>query len=173
MLKQGLLRNSNFKFDNTQNFDEIILNLWAIPSDRSRQMSHREPIAQGRSEEMSNCERIAQVAQDKWGTMSNSLRSLRGNERMSDLLKQIWQKKSKILLLICFISPILPHPSSSTPHLCFLTFPSSPLLPPPSSLAPHPSPLIPHPLSLTPYPLPLTLLLHSCWEIIHDKFWKT
>ena len=51
----------------------------------------------GCSEEMSDCERIAQVAQDKWATMSNSLRSLRGNERMSDSLKKFWLKKSKIL----------------------------------------------------------------------------
>ena len=40
--------------------------LWAIRSDRSRQMS--------------NCERIAQVAQDKWATVSESLRSLMTNE---------------------------------------------------------------------------------------------
>ena len=30
---------------------------------------------------MSDCERFAQIAQDKWATMSESLRSLRGNER--------------------------------------------------------------------------------------------
>ena len=37
----------------------------------------------GRSEEMSDREQIAQVAQDKWATMSNSLRSLRENERFA------------------------------------------------------------------------------------------
>ena len=57
--------------------------LWTICSDRSRQMS--------------NHERIAQVAQDKWATLRNSLRSLRGNEQMSDSLKKFWLKKSKIL----------------------------------------------------------------------------
>ena len=60
--------------------------LWAIHSDHSRQMSDRE--------------RIAQVAQRKWATVSESLRSLKTNERpwairsgrseeMSDLLKTI------------------------------------------------------------------------------------
>ena len=61
--------------------------LWAIRTDRSRQMSDRE-ICSGRSEEMSNHERITQVAQDKWATLSDLLRSLRGNERMSDLLNK-------------------------------------------------------------------------------------
>ena len=41
--------------------------LWAIRSDRSRQMR--------------DCERIAQVAQDKWATVSELLRSLKTNER--------------------------------------------------------------------------------------------
>ena len=50
-----------------------------------------------RSNQMSNHERIAQVAQDKWATVSNSLRSLRGNEQMSDSLKKIWLTKSNIL----------------------------------------------------------------------------
>ena len=51
---------------------------------------------------MSDRERIAQVAQDKWATLSNSLTWLRGIERMSDLLKKI-AKKSVILFLVCFI----------------------------------------------------------------------
>ena len=34
-----------------------------------------------RSNQMSDCERFAQIAQDKWATVSKSLRSLRGNER--------------------------------------------------------------------------------------------
>ena len=73
---------------------------------------------------MSVCERFAQIAQDKWATVSESLRLLRGNERlwairsgrseeMSDVsellslltknermsasLKKVWLKKSKIL----------------------------------------------------------------------------
>ena len=33
------------------------------------------------SNQMSNCERFAQIAQDKWATVSESLRSLRGNEQ--------------------------------------------------------------------------------------------
>ena len=32
------------------------------------------------SNQISNCERVAQIAQDKWATGSKSLRSLRGNE---------------------------------------------------------------------------------------------
>ena len=62
---------------------------WAIRSDRSRQMSDHE--------------QIAQVAQSKWATVSDSLRLLRGNERMSDSLKKCWLKKSPILFLLCFI----------------------------------------------------------------------
>ena len=77
-----------------------------------------------RSNQMSDCERFAQIAQDKWATLSELLRSLRGNEqlwairsgraeemsnvseslilltkneRMSDSLKKFWLKKSKIL----------------------------------------------------------------------------
>ena len=73
---------------------------------------------------MSNCERFAQIAQDKRATVSESLRSLRGselswaicsgcsekmsnvsellislmkNERMSASLKQFWLKKFKNL----------------------------------------------------------------------------
>ena len=49
----------------------------------------------GCSEEMINRERIAQVAQDKWATMRDLLRSLRGNERMGDLLKKCWLKNLK------------------------------------------------------------------------------
>ena len=45
-------------------------------------------ICSGPSEEMSNHERIAQVAQDKWVIVSILLRSLMINERMSDSLKK-------------------------------------------------------------------------------------
>ena len=34
-----------------------------------------------RSNQISNCEQFVQIAQDKWATVSKSLRSLRGNER--------------------------------------------------------------------------------------------
>ena len=40
------------------------------------------------SNQLSDCERLAQIAQDKWATVSDSLRSLRGNEQMSDLLQK-------------------------------------------------------------------------------------
>ena len=51
---------------------------------------------------MSDCEQIDQVAHDKWATVSDSLRSLMINEQMSDLLKKIWLKKSKILFFGMF-----------------------------------------------------------------------
>ena len=84
-----------------------------IRSFRSNQMSNCERFPQiewpwanrsGCSEEMSDLERIAQLAQDKWVTLRDSLRSLRGNERMSDWLNKFWLKKSKILFYyLCFI----------------------------------------------------------------------
>ena len=76
------------------------------------------------SNQMSNCEQFAQITQDKWATLSEALRSPRGNERlrairsncseemsdvseslisltknkrMSDSLKKFWLTKSKIL----------------------------------------------------------------------------
>ena len=51
---------------------------------------------------MSNGERIAQVAHDKWATVSNSLRSLLINEQMSHALKIFWQKISEILFFSMF-----------------------------------------------------------------------
>ena len=42
-------------------------------------------------------EQIAQVAQDKWATVRDSLRSIIINEQMSDALKNFWLNKSKIL----------------------------------------------------------------------------
>ena len=39
-------------------------------------------ICSNRSGQMSECDCFAQVAQDKWGTVSDSLRSLRTNERL-------------------------------------------------------------------------------------------
>ena len=38
-----------------------------------------------------------------WATLSKSLRLLSGNDRMSDSLNKFWLKKSKILILVCFI----------------------------------------------------------------------
>ena len=43
-------------------------------------------IRSNRSGQMSECERFAQVAQDKWANVSDSLRSLRTKERMSESL---------------------------------------------------------------------------------------
>ena len=63
--------------------------LWAIRSDRSRQMSDREWIAQ--------------VNQRKWATLSDSLSLLRGNEQMSNSPKNFGLNKSKILFLVYFI----------------------------------------------------------------------
>ena len=79
--------------------------LWAIPSDPDlskllkslRRNDWPWANRSDRSEEMSDRERIAQAAQDKWAILSYWLRSLRGNERMSNSLKKFWQKKSKIL----------------------------------------------------------------------------
>ena len=51
---------------------------------------------------MSNGERIAQVAHDKWATVSDSLRSLLINEQMRDALKIFWQKISEILFFSIF-----------------------------------------------------------------------
>ena len=60
---------------------------------------------------MSDRERIAQVTQRKWATMSESLRSLktneqlwaiRGNERMSDSLQNYGLKNLKSCFLVCF-----------------------------------------------------------------------
>ena len=45
---------------------------------------------------------FAHFAQDKWATVSDSLRSLRGNEYMSDSLKNFGKKKSKILFFSMF-----------------------------------------------------------------------
>ena len=62
--------------------------LWAIHSDCSRQIS--------------DCEWIAQVTQDKWATVSKLLRSLMINQWMSDSLKKFWLTKSKILIFSMF-----------------------------------------------------------------------
>ena len=48
---------------------------------------------------MSDCERITQVAHDKWATMSNLIMI---NERISDSLTNFWLKKSKILFFSMF-----------------------------------------------------------------------
>ena len=80
--------------------------LWAIRSDRSRQMS--------------DCERIAQVAHDKWATVSDSLMSLTKNEQMSDLLNNIWQKKSKIFFFPMFYIRFYIFKSERFPHSLFL-----------------------------------------------------
>ena len=57
---------------------------WATVSDSLRSLKTNErPWANpsGHLEEMSDCERITQVAQRKWATLSKLLRSLKTNER--------------------------------------------------------------------------------------------
>ena len=61
---------------------------WAIVSESLRLL---KTIAHGRSGEMSDREQIAQVAQDKWAICSGR------SEEMSDSLKKILAKKSKLL----------------------------------------------------------------------------
>ena len=51
---------------------------------------------------MSEREQIAQVALDKWATMSDSLRSLRGNEQFAQKILAI---KSKILFYYALFNP--------------------------------------------------------------------
>ena len=46
---------------------------------------------------------IAHVAQDKWVTLSDSLRSLRGNEGMSTSLKKFWQQNLKSCFSMFYI----------------------------------------------------------------------
>ena len=71
---------------------------WAIRLDPSKQMSDWANRS-GRSRQMSNRERINQVTHDKWATVSDSLRSLIINERLSDLLKKCLLKNLKSYFL--------------------------------------------------------------------------
>ena len=94
LLTQGIRHCQGWEFAHLLIADSLIAlksneRLWVIPSNRSRQMS--------------NCEQIAQVAQGKWATVSKLLRSLMINDQMSNSLKKFWLKKSKILFLVCFI----------------------------------------------------------------------
>ena len=54
--------------------------IWRIYCNQGWEFAH-SLICSFRSNQMSDCERFAQIAQDKWATVSESLRSLRGNER--------------------------------------------------------------------------------------------
>ena len=83
-----------------------------ICSFRSNQLSSWANHS-GRSEEMSESERIAQVAQDKWATVSNLLRSLRGNERMSASQKNFFWLKSCFLVCSNFLLKISESLNSS------------------------------------------------------------
>ena len=95
------------------------------------------------SNQMSDCERFAQITQDKWATVSKLLRplrgnedseriiqvtqdkwatisdSLRGNEQMSDSLKKCWLKKSKILFLVGFIYNFFYWKNEQITHFLF------------------------------------------------------
>ena len=55
-----------------------------------------------RSNQMSDCERFTQMAQDKWATMSESLRSLTKNEWMSVHSIIFGLKYLKSYILVCF-----------------------------------------------------------------------
>ena len=70
---------------------------------------------------MSDRERIAQVAQDKWATVSKSLRSLMImiNERMSNSHKKIWLTNLKSYFLVCFINVFLFKIERFPQSLCF------------------------------------------------------
>ena len=50
------------------------------------------------------CERITHLAHQKWANMSDSLRSLRGNEQMSDLLKKCWLQNLKSCFTMFYLS---------------------------------------------------------------------
>ena len=52
---------------------------------------------------MSDCEWITQVTQDKCATVSESLRLLMINKRMSDLLKKFWFKNQKSYFWVFFM----------------------------------------------------------------------
>ena len=45
------------------------------------------------SNQMSDCDRFTQIAQDKWATVSELLRSLRGNESNRERIAQVAQDK--------------------------------------------------------------------------------
>ena len=74
--------------------------LWAICSDRSRQMSDRERIAQVDQRKWATVrvslrslktnERFAQVDQKKWATLSVSPRSLKTNEWFAQVAQRKW-----------------------------------------------------------------------------------
>ena len=88
-----------------------------IRSNRSGQMSECERFAQVTQDKwMSDCERIAQVAHDKWSNVTDSLRSLRTNERLARFFEKIahfllrsqkmsssLKKLEKIVFLVCFL----------------------------------------------------------------------
>ena len=75
-------------------------------------------ICSNRSGQMSDCERIAQVAHDKWANVSVSLWSLRTNERIA------WFFLSKSLISLSLtINEQFPQKNSKDCILCtFLTF---------------------------------------------------
>ena len=49
-----------------------------------------------RLNQMSNCERFAQIAQEKWATVSELLRSLRGNEQLWTIRSGPLEKMSDV-----------------------------------------------------------------------------
>ena len=66
------------------------------------------------------CEQIAQVAHQKWATMSKSLRSLTKNERMSKLL--VFEQIAHLLIFGQKTSDSLGKPMSKFPALYIYLF---------------------------------------------------
>ena len=81
-------------------------------------MSDCERIAQVAQRKGAGRERITQVAQDKWVTMSDLLRLLRGNERMSNLLKKIWLKNLKSCFTMFYLRLKKNSKNERIAHFC-------------------------------------------------------
>ena len=65
------------------------------------------PICSDHSDQMSKCERFAQIAQDKWATVSESLRSLIENEQLWGICsgRSWWLSKSLAFMSKSLIRP--------------------------------------------------------------------
>ena len=55
---------------------------------------------------MGDCERFTQIAQDKWATVSETLRSLRGNERSWAICSGHSEEMSNVSKLLILLSKI-------------------------------------------------------------------
>ena len=79
----------------------ILISLLTITFQQGGEFAH-SLIHSFSSNQMSDCERFTQIAKDKWATVSDLLRTLRGNKQMSDSLKKNLLKKIKSCFLVCF-----------------------------------------------------------------------